>query len=270
VSQAAHWQEEDVRPQQIRQSRRIKSPQRNTDNSIERRIKDNDFGVMIRYVQPRFNGDSSAVYYKDEEMDDAVSHTHARPTHDGTQHYCPYCRYAQSIRQYRHNAQEPDHYYPYHRFASRTHPQPELETALLGTTHKPVPLEYQTAGNLPSGYKYVGTETEYLPDLQNVSEEETMIVPAEQKVKGFVTIETEEDQERNGKTTDAKGEEMKPIELLGVYGGSEEKIGEVTGSSMEEEVTDTEDCVDDEVTAEINKSNAISAFPLRPVLTDVE
>jgi hypothetical protein len=95
-------------------------------------------------------------------------------------------------------------------------------------------------------------------------------VPAEQKVKGFVTIETEEEQERNGRATDAKGTEMKPIELLGGYDGTEEKIGEVAGSSMEEEVTDTEDRVDDEVSAEINKSNSMPAFPLRPLITNVE
>lgn len=269
VSRAAHWQEENVRPQQARQARRIKSPQRNTDNSIERRIKDNDIGVMIRYVQPRFNGDNSAAYYNDEDMEDVVPHTHAWPTYDGPQYYCPYCRHAQSVRQYRHNDQEPDHYYPYHRFASNTHAQPELETTLLGSPHKPVALEYQTAGNLPSGYKYIGTQTEPRPDLQNVYEEETIIVPAEQKVKGIVTTETEEEQERNN-NTDAKGEGMKLIGLLRGYGGSEEKIGEVADLSMEEEVTDTEDCVDDEVSAEINKPNSTPAFPLRPALTNEE
>jgi hypothetical protein len=233
-------------------------------------IRDNDIGMMIRYVQPRFNGDNSAAYYNDDEMEDVVPHTHARPTYDGPQHYCPYCRRAQSVRHYRHNDQEPDHYYPYHRFASRTHAQPELETALLDTPHKSVPLEYQTAGNLPSGYKYIGTQTEPRHDLQNVYEEETMITPAEQKVEGFVTTETEEEQERNDKTIDSKAEEMKLIGLLGGYGGSEEKIGEVADSSMEEEVTDTEDCVDDEVSAEINKPNSTPAFPLRPLLTNGE
>jgi hypothetical protein len=57
---------------------------------------------------------------------------------------------------------------------------------------------------------------------------------------------------------------------LGGYGGSEEKIGEVTNLSLEEEVTDTDDCVDDEVSAEINKPNSTPAFPLRPVLTNAE
>jgi hypothetical protein len=47
VSRAAHWQEENVHPQQSRQSRRIKSPQRSTDNSKDRRIKDNDLGLVI-------------------------------------------------------------------------------------------------------------------------------------------------------------------------------------------------------------------------------
>jgi hypothetical protein len=268
VSRAARWQEENARPQQARQSRRFKSPKRHADNSVEKRIKENDIGVVIRYVQPRFNGDNAATYYNGDEMDDVVPHTHARPTYDGPQYYCPYCRHAQYVRKNRHNDQEPDNYFPFHRFASSSHPQPELQTALLDAPQ--FPLDYQTAGNLPSGYMYIGTQTEHRPDLQYVSEEGTMITSAEQEVEGFVPIATEEEQERNGKTIDAKGEEMRSVEVLGGYGGSEGKIGEDTELNMEEEFTDCGDSADDKVSAEMNKPNDIPAVPLRPVLTNVE
>jgi hypothetical protein len=271
VPRSAPWQEENIRPQQARQSKRIKYRKRNTDNFVERKNKDNDVGMMIRYVQPRFSGDNSASYYNGEEMDDVLTYTHARPTHDGPQHHCPYCRHAQYIRQNLHNDQEPDNYFPYQRFAFRSNPQPELETAFLDTPHTPVPMGYQVAGNLPSGYKSAGTQTEHRHGLQNVSEEETMRVSAEQKLKGFVATKTEEKQERNGETIDAKRDGKAPIVVLESQGGSQEEIGEVADLRVEEKFTDTGDSVDDKVSAEINKPNAIpTTFLLRPLLTSVE
>jgi hypothetical protein len=270
VPRSAPWQEENIRPQQARQSRRIKYRKRNTDNFVERKIKDNDVGMMIRYVQPRVNGDNSAAYYKGEEMDDVLTYTHGRPTHDGPQHYCPYCRHAQYIRQNPRNDQESDHYFPYQRFAFRSNSPPELETALLDTSHKLVPLGYQAAGNLPSGYKSTGTQTEHHPGLQNLSEEETMTVSAEQKLRGFVATETEKEQERNGEITVAKGNGIKLAGVLGSHGGSEEETREVADLSVEEKLMDTGDHVDDKVSAEINKPNAIPTFLLRPLLTNVE
>jgi hypothetical protein len=263
VSRSAHWQEENARPQQERQSRRIKSQKRNTDNSIDRKIKDNDIGMMVRYVDPRFNGENSPAFYNGEEMDGVVTYMHARPTHDGPQHVCPYCRNAQYVRHNPQSDPEPDNYYPYHRFAPRS------ETAVRAIPHKPAPLGYQAAGYLPSGYKSAGTQTKHRPSLQNMSEEDTMIVSAEQKLKGFVAMETAE-QEGNGETIDAKGEGEKHARILGSHGDSVEEMAESVSWSVEDETAYSEDSVDDEVSAEMNSQNITPTFHLHPVLPNLE
>jgi hypothetical protein len=78
----------------VRQSRRIKTPQKKMDNSINTWIKDKDSGVMT--VGYGMNGNNSDV------------------------NYCPYCR-----------QEEPEHYrlIPYHQFASSVHPHQSDQAA---------------------------------------------------------------------------------------------------------------------------------------------
>jgi hypothetical protein len=261
---AEHWQDEGmplVHSPPIRQSRRIKSPQRNIDNYMDKVINENDSGIIVRYIKPRYNDEKSAApHYDIEEMDEAVPHAHVLQSHDDAQPHCPYCRQAQDLTQSQHGDEESGYYLPYHRFAARAHPLDDYEMALSDPLHQmdPVGSSYSA---VPVGYQ-AATQMEQHPDSQEDADRKTKIISGEKNLQALFPMHTEAELQRISKNLDfgsaeTQVEDMTSIGEMGRHGGSVRKINEGPEFKMEEVVTNTEDSVDDKVNTTV---------PLRPAL----
>jgi hypothetical protein len=148
VSGSEEWQDEVVQTHQTHPPVQNNSPQRNTNSLFDRGVKENDMGMMIRYVQPRFTGDISASYYNHEETDEAAPHNHVRLLYDNPQSYSPYSGHTRYYMKYRYGDEGSENYLPYFRFAPSVNPQVEKETTTFDSPHYSVPVSYGHRGTL--------------------------------------------------------------------------------------------------------------------------
>jgi hypothetical protein len=250
VSGSEEWQDEGVQTYKTHRSMQNNSPERSTNSLFDRGVKENDMGVMIRYVQPRFSSDKSSSYYNHEEIDEAAPHNHVRLLYDGPQSYSPHNGHTRYYMNYRYGDEGSENYLPYFRFAPSVYPQVEKEITTFDSPYNPVPVSY--------GHR--GTHMEHRVDLQGG------MVTSGQLTDFLPPIRTEAALQGRSKEMD-----------LGSAGSNEEDIKsmrelEEYGSTMDdanfgvEDVRYAEDSVEGQDSVEMEEQSELPAISWYPVL----
>jgi hypothetical protein len=245
VSNSEEWLDENVQTDQTHPSMQYSSPQRSSNNLFDRGVKQNDMGVMVRYVQPWFTGDTYSPFYNHEETDEAARHNHVRLLYDGPPAYLPHSGHTRYFMQYRHGDEGSEDYLPYFRFAPNVHPQIEKETTLFDSQHNPVPV----------GYSPRWTHMDHRADLQGrmlLSGQSTDFLPPIRTEAGLQG----RSQEMELGSTGFNEEDMKPMRELDRYGSTKE--GANFGM---EDVRYGEDSVEGQDSVELEEQSEVPAVP---------
>ena len=248
------WPDEGVQTHQTHPSTQYSSPQRSTNSLFDRGVKENDMGVMIRYVQPWFMGDKSASYYNHEETDEAARHNHVRLLYDGPYSYPPHSGNSRYFMQYRHGDEGSENYLPYFRFAPSVHPQIEKETTLFDSPHNPVPVSYaprwthmEHRANSQGRMLLPGQNTDFLPPVKT---EAGLQGRSQEMVLG---------------TAGSNEEDMKPLRELEGYGSTKE--GANFGM---EDIRYAEDPVEGQDSVEVEEQSEVPVVSWYPVLMSAQ